>query len=65
MRAATVSRRELDQIKRVKDVVRMGRIAKLTSDSIVFESGKTIPTDTETLHVDASQNGTLMYPAGP
>jgi len=61
---ATVSRDEVEQLRRIKNVVRRGRVSKIDRDAIHFDSG-TIPTTTKTLHVDCSARAvpvTETYP---
>lgn len=50
---ATISQMELVELRRVKNIVRMGRVTSIEKDQIVLEQG-TIPTSTEHLHVDCS-----------
>lgn len=50
---ATVSELELEQLRRIKHVVRMGRVQSIEKDQIVLDKGK-IPTSTEYVHVDCS-----------
>jgi len=50
---ATVSQMELKELRRIKNVVRMGRVQRLEKDQIVFEEG-TLPTGPDELHVDCS-----------
>ena len=50
---ATISQLELEELRRVKNIVRMGRVTSIEKDKIVLEEG-TIPTSTEHLHVDCS-----------
>ncbi|MGB5324201.1 MAG: NAD(P)/FAD-dependent oxidoreductase [Pseudomonadales bacterium] len=50
---ATVSQLELDALRRIKNVVRMGRVLRLDADKIVLERGE-IPTSAKQLHVDCS-----------
>ena len=58
MRAATVSSKEMAKYRLVKNVIRKGRIDSIEKDTIVFKNGETIPTDSNTLHVDCSAAGT-------
>ena len=58
MRAATVSPEEIEKIYLVKNIVRFGRIDRIEASKIFFMSGKEIPTNEETLHVDCSAAGT-------
>jgi len=41
---ATVSELELEELRRVKDIVRKGRVASITADNITFVNGRTEPT---------------------
>jgi hypothetical protein len=50
---ATVSKMELEQLRRVKNVVRMGRVKSIGIDKIVLQEGE-IPTTTGHIHVDCS-----------
>lgn len=50
---ATVSQLELEQLRRIKNVVRMGRVQKITANEIVLEQG-TMETKADYLHVDCS-----------
>jgi len=50
---ATVSRDELTQLRRVKNVIRKGRVSRIDTDKIHFAEDS-IPTSAGTLHVDCS-----------
>ncbi len=50
---ATISEDELVELRRIKNVIRMGRVAAIEADQIVLEEG-IIPTRPNTLHVDCS-----------
>lgn len=50
---ATISDPELAELRRIKNVIRMGRIQRIEIDQIVFEQG-TLPNDPDTLFVDCS-----------
>ncbi len=50
---ATISQPELVQLRRIENVIRLGRITSLDSDRIVLEGG-TIPTSPGHLHIDCS-----------
>lgn len=41
---ATISELELDELRRVKDIVRKGRVASITADNITFVNGRAEPT---------------------
>ncbi|WP_164115276.1 NAD(P)/FAD-dependent oxidoreductase [Sphingorhabdus sp. Alg239-R122] len=51
--AATVSEMEIEELRRVKNIVRMGRVSAIETDRIVLAEGE-IPTSTNHLHVDCS-----------
>ena len=55
MRAATVCPKELKNLSLIKNIIRNGRIEKIEKTKIVLNSGKDIPTNPETLHIDFSQ----------
>lgn len=50
---ATISQLELTELRRIKNVVRLGRVQHIQKDQIVFEQG-TLPTSPNELHVDCS-----------
>ncbi|MEM9055489.1 MAG: NAD(P)-binding protein [Pseudomonadota bacterium] len=50
---ATISQPELEELRRVKNVIRMGRIQRIEKDQIIFDDG-TLPSDPGTLYVDCS-----------
>ena len=50
---ATISREELNQLRRVKNIIRMGRIQKIAANEIILDDGA-IPTTQNTLHVDCT-----------
>lgn len=50
---ATVSQQELEALRRIRNIVRMGRVTALESDRIVLEQG-TVATSPDHLHIDCS-----------
>ena len=50
---ATISQMELKELRRIKNVVRQGRVQLLEKERIVLERG-TVPTSTAHVHVDCS-----------
>jgi hypothetical protein len=50
---ATVSQAELVALRRIRNIVRMGRVQRLERDQIVLEGGS-IPTSPNHLHIDCS-----------
>jgi hypothetical protein len=63
-RCATFTVAELDQLRRIKGVVRMGRVRDLAVDTIKLEGG-TIPTSAGVLHVDCTADGGEPRPEVP
>ena len=63
-RCATVTRRELEQLRRISDVVRMGHVQSIGIDAIILDEG-TIPTDARAVHVDCSADGLARRPPVP
>jgi hypothetical protein len=50
---ATVSQLELEELRRIKNIIRMGRVTDIRSDKIILEEGE-IPTSPDQLHIDCS-----------
>ncbi len=63
-RCATVTRAEIEQLRRIDDVVRLGRVVRIEPDSIVLDEG-TIPTGPNVVHVDCSSDGLARRPVVP
>ena len=63
-RCATVSQAELGSLRRIEDVVRLGRVVHIAADRIVLEEGS-IPTDGGQVHVDCSAAGLRLAPGRP
>ncbi|MGE0601907.1 MAG: NAD(P)/FAD-dependent oxidoreductase [Dehalococcoidia bacterium] len=59
---AIISDLELEQLRRIKGIVRMGRVTRIGADAIGLEKG-TIPTGPEVLHVDCSAVGIPRLPS--
>ena len=57
MRGATITQDELEKVRRVKNIIRQGRIKEITSDSILFQNGTSAESDAESLYVDCSASG--------
>jgi hypothetical protein len=51
-----LSARELDALRQIEDVVRLGRVRRIEADRIVLEQGETA-TSTDVLHVDCTALG--------
>lgn len=63
-RCATVTRAELDQLRRIDNVVRLGRVRQIVEDEIVLDEG-TLPTGPTVLHVDCTADGLARRPVAP
>ena len=63
-RCATVSTKELEAMRAVTDVVRMGHVQRIGTDEIELDHG-TIPTTPDTLHVDCTADGLERRPVRP
>jgi NAD(P)-binding Rossmann-like domain len=63
-RCATVSQAELGSLRRIENVVRLGRVVHIAADQIVLEEGS-IPTDGGQVHVDCSAAGLRLSPGRP
>lgn len=59
---ATVTRTELEELRRIKNVVRMGHVRSLKAGEMVLEHG-TVQTDADALHIDCTANGLSRRPA--
>lgn len=61
---ATISVQELESLRRIKNIIRMGRVKHIEQDEIIFEKG-TLPTDGHALYIDCSARAvpvTETYP---
>lgn len=63
-RCATVSQSELSQLRRVKGVIRKGRVNRIEANSITLDEGA-IPTSLRTVHVDCTADGLARRPVRP
>lgn len=63
-RCATVTERELEQLRAITDVVRLGHVRSIGHDEIVLDGGS-IPTDDAAVHVDCSADGLARRPEVP
>jgi hypothetical protein len=63
-KSAILARWELDLLRRIEDVVRLGRVRRLERDRIVLERG-TIPTGPRHLHVHCAGDGLRRRPPLP
>ena len=56
MKGATVSVRELEQLRRIEHVVRLGHVERIEVDEIILEQGS-VPTSPDHLHVHCAASG--------
>jgi len=63
-RGTMLSAGELDALRQIEDVVRLGRVLRVEADRIVLERGESL-TSTDALHVDCTALGLRDAPATP
>jgi len=63
-RCATVSQSELESLRRIKNVIRLGRVTRIGPDRIELAQGS-VPADRGQVHVDCSGAGLRTEPARP
>ncbi len=63
-RCATVTKAELVQLRRIKNIVRMGRVTSIEPHRLNLQQGE-IATDQQTLHIDCTADGLERRPATP
>lgn len=63
-RCATVDPAEVESLRRVNDVVRMGRVQAVSANEIRLDRGS-LPTDGARLHVDCTADGLAKRPPRP
>jgi hypothetical protein len=63
-RAAVVSEREVELLRQIENVVRLGHVRRIERDEIVLDGG-TIPTNERTLHVHCAARGLARPPLRP
>jgi hypothetical protein len=61
-RGATISQTELEGLRLIENVVRLGRVTHIGEARIVLEAGS-IPTDAKHVHVDCTADGAPRQPA--
>jgi hypothetical protein len=62
--SATMSTGELEQLRRIRNVVRLGRVRRIERDRFVLDEG-TLPTNSRHLHVHCAAKGLKAAPALP
>ncbi|HVF20121.1 MAG TPA: NAD(P)-binding protein [Mycobacteriales bacterium] len=63
-RAPSVSRVEIEELRRVRDVVRLGRVVRIEREQVVLEEGS-IAADPNALYVDCSARGVRLTEGVP
>ncbi|MBN6038421.1 NAD(P)/FAD-dependent oxidoreductase [Amycolatopsis sp. 195334CR] len=63
-RCATVSRAELEQLRKIDNVVRFGRVKRISETEIELDGG-TVPTGPRVLHVDCTADAVKQLPVVP
>jgi hypothetical protein len=63
-RCATVTRSEIEELRRIKNVVRMGRVQRIESDRVILDNG-VFEYGAQTLFVDCTADGLARRPAEP
>ena len=61
-RCATVTRAELEQLRRIGNVVRMGHLLRIDADRMVLDGG-TVASDGDALYIDCTADGAEKRPA--
>ena len=60
----TISKSELEQLRRIRNVVRLGRVRHIDKNETILEQG-VIATDPNCLHIDCSAGGIPARPSRP
>ena len=63
-RCATVTQAELLEMRRIKDVVRLGHVRRIERDAVLLDQGS-VPTSPATLHVHCATDGLARRPVVP
>ncbi|MEY4230349.1 MAG: hypothetical protein RLZZ362_1198 [Actinomycetota bacterium] len=63
-RCSTVTVAELEQLRRITNVIRMGRVQRIEADRIVLDGG-VVPTTPGTAHIDCTADGLERRPPRP
>jgi hypothetical protein len=63
-RCSTVTRAELEQLRRITNVIRMGRVQHIEADRIVLDGGE-VSTSLDTVHIDCTADGLERRPPKP
>lgn len=63
-RCATVTQSELEMLRRIRDVVRLGHVRRIDAGTLVLEGGD-VPIAPETLHIDCAADALARRPSVP
>lgn len=63
-RGAVISEAELELLRQIKDVVRLGHVQRIERDQIILEQGS-VPTNERTIHVHCASKGLSRPPLRP
>lgn len=63
-RGATVTEAEVEQLRTIPNIVRLGRVRRIEHDAIHLDHGE-VPTSAATMHVDCTANGAPRRPVRP
>ncbi|KAG4415703.1 hypothetical protein IFR04_011160 [Cadophora malorum] len=63
-RCATVSLAELEQVRKIENVVRMGRVKQISASEVLLDGGKYTPV-ADTIYIDCTADGLKSYPPEP
>lgn len=61
---ATISELELHELRKVKNIVRKGRVTAINQDTITFEQGE-LPSPSDALYIDCSASAVTLRPDTP
>ena len=64
-KCATVSSAELKLLRKVKNVIRKGRLQSLEKDKIIFQDNSEIAASNDYLYIDCTSNGLGKRPSVP
>ena len=62
--AATVSEREITELQRIKNVIRMGHVQRIEANKIILADGE-VPADPQTLYIDCTASAVERKPLIP
>ena len=59
-RIGSVSDGDIEKMRRIKNIVRKGRVARIEKDRVIFQSGEEMELPANTLAVDCARNGSVF-----